>query len=92
MAKYRKKPELIEAEIYESGMEDGFDCYNVFGGYIGTYDGKDGLPKANCLPFIYSPPSGNLYINKGDYIITENNKRYPVKKEIFEATYELVEE
>lgn len=26
MAKYRKKPVIVEAEVYRLGMEDGFVC------------------------------------------------------------------
>ena len=30
MAKYRKKPIVIEAEVYKEGMEDGFICGNRY--------------------------------------------------------------
>lgn len=71
MAKYRKKPVVVEAEVYRAGLEDGYlyECP-----YIETLEGKH-------------------YISPGDYIITGiKGERYPCKPDIFEATYELVEE
>jgi len=36
---------------------------------------------------------GDMLANPGDYIITGvNGEKYPCKKEIFEKTYELVED
>ena len=75
MTKYRPKPVVIEAEQYTLGMEDGFSC----------------IPFVMTKPFI-SSLEGNMYIDAGDWIITcENGVRYPIKADIFEETYELVE-
>lgn len=38
MAKYRKKPVIIEADVYQEGMEDGWIVY--FSGNIGSYEHK----------------------------------------------------
>ena len=36
---------------------------------------------------------GTLYYHKGDYIVTGiQGERYPVKKEIFEKTYEILDD
>ena len=36
---------------------------------------------------------GTIHANPGDYIITgPEGERWPVKKEIFEKTYEIIEE
>lgn len=71
LAKFRKKPVVIDAEVYRPGLEDGF-----FAGrpYIDTLEGRH-------------------FISPGDYIVTGiRGERYPVKPDIFEATYEPVEE
>jgi hypothetical protein len=97
MAKYRKKPVIVEAEIYQEGMEDGFDTphevpieiyrnqsiYPMCGAK-GNYYGKV-YPYINTL-------EGKHYISKGDYIITGvKGERYPCKPDIFKLTYEAVE-
>ncbi len=76
MAKFRKKPVVIEAEIYQSGLEDGeaMDDHGEVKPFIDTLEGK-------------------LFINPGDYIITGvAGERYPCKPEIFNKTYDQVEE
>jgi hypothetical protein len=90
--KYRKKPVVIEAEQYKPGMEDGFNCYEILGKYIGYYP-KDGpLPRSKRVPAIYTL-EGPHEITMGDWIITGvKGERYPIKADIFEMTYEPVEE
>lgn len=69
--KFRKKPVVIEAEVYRPGLEDGFE---------------NGRPYIETL-------EGRHYISSGDYVVTGiRGERYPVKPDIFEATYEPVEE
>lgn len=77
MPKYRKKPVVIDAEIYSKGMEDGF--IDVCGEH-----GEPVLkPYLNTL-------EGKMTISKGDYVITGiKGERYPCKPDIFEMTYEL---
>ena len=113
MAKYRKKPVIINAEPYIEGLEDKGILY--FSGNYGEYE-KVFKTKEECLEysrvdkgnteykeafnFIYEDPvpcimtlEGRMDIRKTDYIITDvKGKRYPCKKDIFEETYELVEE
>lgn len=91
MTKYRKKPVVIEAELYKPGMEDGFNCYELGGGYIGYYP-KDGrLPRCKRVPAIFTL-EGVHEITEGDWIITGvKGERYPCKPDIFEMTYEKVE-
>ena len=93
MAKYRKKPVVIEAEVYHEGMEDGFNCYRVITGeFIGYFDKNGAIPKTNRRPVIQAL-KGNMEVSAGDYIITGiKGERYPCKPDIFEATYDLVEE
>lgn len=95
MPRYRKKPVVIEAEVFRLALADGVD-----------WKGKDqltyypesfqklfwvedrlllGAPYINTL-------EGKHYITEGDYIITGvKGERYPCKPYIFELTYELVE-
>lgn len=62
MAKYRKKPVVIEA--YQTDREL----------YIQTLE-------------------GTMHVEAGDYIITGvQGEQYPCKPDIFEQTYELVDE
>ncbi|OGT59754.1 MAG: hypothetical protein A3E01_04635 [Gammaproteobacteria bacterium RIFCSPHIGHO2_12_FULL_63_22] len=86
MAKFRKKPVVIEAVQYEFGMEDGFV---VDGRY---YDKSGPVPRAmNRIPAIKTL-EGRHEISKGDWIITGiQGERYPCKPDIFAATYEAVE-
>lgn len=71
MAKYRKKPIVVEAKLFEIGY----------------------IPKTNRRPAIktlegwYEVEVGKHYIVTG-----VKGERYPVEKEIFEETYELIEE
>ena len=99
MGKYRKKPVVIEAEVYSPGMEDGYDCKYYKGSCeiktkkpcgneppYGTLECEDLMPYINTL-------EGKHYITKGDYIITGiKGERYPCKPDIFEMTYECIEE
>jgi len=98
MAKYRKKPVIVEAEIYKPGMEDGFDCSHGIvshGNCLGencVHWKENG--KENCLyrqPYIRTL-EGKHYISEGDYIITGvKGERYPCKPDVFKMTYEPVE-
>jgi len=94
LAKYRKKPIVVEAELFEMGMEDGYACYPLFSDKLLGFFPKDGyIPKTNRRPAIktlegwYEVEVGKHYIVTG-----VKGERYPVEKEIFEETYELIEE
>lgn len=82
MAKYKKKPVIVEAEVYRDGLEDGFIPAKQTG--FGASDEQ--IPVINTL-------EGTHKISPGDYIITGvKGERYPCKPDIFEMTYEPVEE
>lgn len=95
MARYRKKPIIVEAEKYREGLEDGFDTVDIIMcegqelnleelEYFDTDYGKK-------YPYIKTP-EGKHYIHKGSYIITGIfGERYPCKPDVFEATYEKVD-
>jgi hypothetical protein len=94
--KYRKKPIVVEAEVYREGLEDYF-IYHVpmFGeftkeeciqsGFNMDWE-KDKIPVIKTL-------EGVRVISSGDYIVTGiEGERYPCKPHIFKATYDPVEE
>ena len=90
MAKYRKKPVIVDAELYQPGMEDGFTCDQ--GDCIGYGKWNDDHFCDYAKPYI-NTLEGKHYISPGDYIVTGvENERYPVKPSIFKKTYEKVED
>ena len=89
MAKYRKKPIEIDAELYSSGMED---CWL----HNGVAYSKDQMEKNQGVEGEFKPAirtlEGPLAISAGDWIITGvNGERYPIKPDIFDKIYEAVE-
>ena len=89
--KYRKKPVMIEADVYKPGMEDGFACYSIRGSFLGFYDKKGPMPRAEQRPALRTL-EGWHEISEGDYIITSiKGEKYPCKPDIFHQTYEPVE-
>lgn len=94
MAKYRKKPIVVEAEIYKPGMEDGIHYYLY--SYDNTIPENEVAEIAACgepveqVPYI-DTLEGKHFISEGDYIITGiKGERYPCKPDIFKQTYEAV--
>lgn len=92
MALYRKKPIIIEAEVYHEGLEDGWEYEDKLecGLTQGMYKASrvDGV---RIYPYIRTL-EGRHFISEGDYIITGiKGERYPCKPDIFEQTYELVD-
>ena len=93
MTKYRKKPIVVEAELFEMGMEDGYGCWQLDGTFVGFCKKGGALPKVNRKPAIktlegwYEVKVGKHYIVTG-----VKGERYPVEKENFEETYDLVSE
>ena len=71
------KPKIIDAEIYQPGLEDGF-C---------SMAGDD--PNASEIPFIYENEE-YIFIEDGDYIITDvNGNRFVVTPDEFERIYDV---
>lgn len=78
MAKYRKRPIIIEAEQWFPGKE-------IQGIYPKFPSGKK--------VFLIDTLEGTLTVTEGDWIITGvNGEKYPCKPDIFEKSYEPVEE
>lgn len=84
MAKYRKKPVVIEAvrntvSLFPSDPH----------AFLGTFDG---VRTEGPLLFIQTPES-EMRADYGDWIIKGvKGEFYPCKPDIFEATYEKVED
>jgi hypothetical protein len=80
--KFRKKPIVVEAIQWFSGI-------HIFGVYKKISDHV-------CLKFnvaYIKILEGEMKVNEGDWIITGiNGERYPCKPDIFEKTYEKVEQ
>ena len=91
MAKYRKKPVVIEAEKFSSGMRLPF-YYD--GNPVKFHATCGGEGKCNlCGKFFIETLEGPYIVTDGDYIIKGvKGEFYPCKSDIFEQTYEFVEE
>ena len=78
MAKYRKKPVVIEAEQFQINSPNGWPQ--------GVY--KDGTSPTG---YRIDTLEGDHEVTEGDWIITGvAGERYPCKPDIFEQTYEVV--
>lgn len=94
MAKYRKKPVVIDAEVYRDGLEDYF-LYEI--PMFGLFTKKECIDagftpdfEKDKIPFIKTL-EGEHEVSPGDYIITGiKGERYPCKPDIFAETYEKV--
>lgn len=85
--KFRKKPVVIEA-IQWTG-DNGAEMQEFTRGVSGPYL-EAGRPNTKM---IISTLEGHMVADKGDYIIKGIvGEFYPVKEDIFEATYDRVEE
>lgn len=93
MKKYRKKPIVIEAKLFEMGMEDGYACYQINGVFLGFFPKGGALPKVSRKPAIRTL-EGWYEVKVGEYYIITGveGERYPVEKSIFHKTYEEVGE
>ena len=98
---FRKKPIVIQAVKYEvgKGIEDAWG-YRTSLGQLGMVWTGEPVRPAMPDPKIHGPlipviltKEGAMEISSGDWIITGiAGERYPCKPDIFEATYETVDE
>lgn len=97
MAKYKKKPVVIEAFQYDGDLK-GKDGYYVPGWAVKAFE--DGVIYFGALKFdeplcemFIDTLEGTHHASVGDYIIRGvNGELYPCKPDIFEKTYEIVKE
>lgn len=88
MPKFRKKPVIIDAVQYDGNFRclDVFALSEVKNFIIGTDETGNPCLKIPTL-------EGVMIASKGDYIIRGvKGEYYPCKPDIFEATYEKIEE
>ena len=88
MAKFRKKPVVIEAWQWDESHEtlESIGCQHS--GYEGHVDRPD---ECKCLSI--ETLEGVMRVQPGDWIIKGvNGEFYPCKPDIFEKTYEPVSE
>lgn len=101
MAKYRKKPVVIEAEQFHVSADPSTHPVGVVavlvrsddpGVVLGPYGPETQIPRGANVAFGIRTPEGWHVVQHGDWIITGvKGERYPCKPDIFAATYELVE-
>lgn len=88
MARYRKRQVVVDAIKYER-ERNIFDVQNFFGeknGDVFFYNPDDNEYYIKTL-------EGNMKLSTGDYIIKGvKGEFYPCKPDVFEQTYEAVEE
>lgn len=82
MAKFRKRPVVVEAVQYLAGMQDGRFARDVIDGRV-RYP-EDGTMLIRTL-------EGVMSAQPGDWIIRGvKGELYPCKPDVFAATYERV--
>lgn len=94
MAKYRKKPVVIEAitfdELVEHGKSSGANIVNGMP-WSFTYLGH-AITHENDKCYLIPTLEGTMCFQPGDMLITGvGGEIYPCKPDIFEATYEPVD-
>lgn len=86
MAKFRKKPIVIEAIRYEPETPCNL-------AEVARFIGVDGFISSVTGDVVVSTLEGAMYASPGDWLIRGiQNELYPCKADIFEATYERVNE
>lgn len=91
-AQYRKRPVVIDAMRYDGTPDSVLAIEEAFGASIVyKHDARDPKVKQG-LPASILTLEGPMTANPGDWIVRGiQGECYPVKPDIFEATYELVE-
>lgn len=83
MPYFRKKPVVIEAVKWTGNIAD---IIALVGHALPTYDGIDGALRISTL-------EGDMALRRGDWLIKGvKGEIYPCRADIFEQTYEQVEE
>jgi len=83
--KYRKKPVVIEAIQYDGTDDNFYELMQFTGGDLSWH-------KETQSPIIETL-EGNLFVSIFDYVIKGvNGEFYPCEPDIFDKTYEKVEE
>lgn len=89
--KFRKKPVIVEAEQFHimewPNCPEGVEKRSADEVVDGEMTGR------GSEWFVIKTLEGELYVSDGDWIITGvKGEKYPIRDDIFEATYEPIEE
>lgn len=88
MNKYRKKPVVIDAVQFDGTEESAINIASIED-FEGVIDFKSG----NFDGFYILTLEGRMHVSPGDYVIRGvQGEYYPCKPDIFEMTYEKVED
>jgi hypothetical protein len=88
MAKYRKKPVVIDAMQFPGHRIDGVDAMLAFDDWIVANQG-DARPRYRGALLIIPTLEGEMEAQPGDWIIRGvKGELYPCKPDIFAATYD----
>ncbi len=89
MAKFRKKPIVVEAEQWWPGRQ----IRGVYYGVEYTTEDLDGERMVMDEPYVITIHGSRHQLKSGDWVITEPDgiHHYPCKPDIFEVTYEPAE-
>lgn len=95
--KFRKKPVVIEAFQYDGDLMKSNGAFYVPEWAVHAYFDKilffDRIDTENPSELFVKTLEGNHHVSVGDYIIQGvQGELYPCKPDIFELTYEEVEE
>lgn len=98
MAKYKKRPVVIEAFRYDGDLKDSKGNWYVPDWMVEAFENGIAYYELPLSPL--HPPDelyiktleGNHHVSVGDYVICGvNGELYPCKPDIFAKTYERVE-
>ena len=94
--KFVLRQKIVEAEVYQAGLEDGFSC--MFFASICRWKNKVYKDCKSCSLDIEKKPYIQCllhreYIDEGDYIVTDEvGNKVVMSAEDFEAAYVQIEE
>jgi len=91
--KYRKLPVEIEAELVSELLEKFKHDFRNLPEWVKEAYENTTINTITDNNFIIKTLEGNMIASKNDYLIKGvNGELYPCKSEVFQKTYELVEE
>jgi hypothetical protein len=99
MAKFRKKPVVIEAITWDEFLAHGREQYRILGKKLDLNDmpwsftyGGHAVTHENDTTYLIPTLEGTMQFHPGEVLITGvKGEIYPCKGDIFTATYEVVD-
>ena len=88
---YRKKPVVIQAVVFTG--QDALEIEAALGSVLPEAEVLVNITSGRNQRLMVETLEGPLYAEVGDYIVKGvRNELYPVKPDIFEETYDLVDD